>query len=261
MLEIVWNDCRLVFRSTIIPINTGKTTEAAFSPRHALRGIHAEYVMKKKHSDAFPTEQKSDQGKSIKRQTAFLGMFAFFLAGLLLGTVVSDFSSHTSSLSASKTLSKTQESPKNQSEPASRSFQNEIAALESAVAKNPSDQSSWIALGNIYFDANKPTEAITAYEKALTLGSPSADVLTDLGIMYRQIHRFEDAVFAFRQAKNLDPKHLQSRLNEGIVLFYDLAQKDEALRVWEETLALQEDICFPNGEALSTLVNKLKNSK
>ena len=31
---------------TVIRINTGKTTEAAFLPRYAFRGFHAEYLMK-----------------------------------------------------------------------------------------------------------------------------------------------------------------------------------------------------------------------
>ena len=51
---------------------------------------------------------------------------------------------------------------------------------------------------------------------------------------------------------------LQCRLNEGIVFFYDLKLKAEAIQSWKEALRLNNEIRMSNGELLSALVERLE---
>ncbi|MCL1984995.1 MAG: tetratricopeptide repeat protein, partial [Betaproteobacteria bacterium] len=131
-------------------------------------------------------------------------------------------------------------------------------ALEEAVRKDPQDLHAWIQLGNSYFDANKPREAIRAYEHALSIKGDDPDVLTDVGIMYRQLGEFERAAEKFTQASAIDPRHEQSRFNLGVVLFFDLNRKDEARKVWRALVGINPRAKTPDGALLSVMLDELK---
>jgi tetratricopeptide (TPR) repeat protein len=61
-----------------------------------------------------------------------------------------------------------------------------IQTLEEEVAQNPQNVKAWINLGNAYFDKDQYQEAIHAYENSLTIEPNNANVLNDLGVMYRR---------------------------------------------------------------------------
>lgn len=194
---------------------------------------------------------------TVKISTAFLGMFISLLLGLVLGSMLSEFLAPQTQQAAKESL-RTQPVQTAQKANVSPQLQKRIAELEQAVNKDLKNPTLWADLGNAYFDAGEAVNAIHAYERALTLGKPSADLLTDLGIMYREIDRFEDAVLSFEQAMTLDRQHVQSRLNKGIVLYFDLSQKKEAIASFEEALAIKPTLALPTGEPLASFVAKLK---
>ena len=130
--------------------------------------------------------------------------------------------------------------------------------LEEAVRKNPQDMHAWIQLGNHLFDENKPREAIRAYENALNIKGDNPDVLTDMGIMYRQLGEFGRAAEIFTQASAIHPQHEQSRFNLGVVLFFDLNRKDEARKVWRELLGINPGARTPDGALLRTMLDEWK---
>lgn len=215
----------------------------------------------KKHQSLQKNKNQTEvsQGKHLSRSTAFLGM-AFCLAlGLVLGSLLANYSLEVALPTSAGAPAKPNPTPQTQNAPQlSPADQKELSRLEIAVQKEPKNQENWIQLGNAYFDAQRPDAAIRAYETALRLGKPNPNLLTDLGIMYRQLHRFEDALLSFQQAKALDASHLQCRLNEGIVFFYDLKLKAEAIQSWKEALRLNNEIRMSNGELLSALVERLE---
>ena len=129
--------------------------------------------------------------------------------------------------------------------------------LEDAVRKNPQDMQAWIQLGNQLFDDNMPREAIRAYEHALAIKGDNPDVLTDKGIMYRQLGEFERATEIFTQASTINPLHEQSRFNLGVVLFFDLNRKDEARKVWRELISINPEIKTPDGALLRAMLDEL----
>ncbi len=111
-----------------------------------------------------------------------------------------------------------------------------IAQTEQMVARDPKNVQAWIQLGNDYFDLSKQTgdatqrsKSIEAYGKALALNPNDPNVLTDQGVMYRDQGDFQKAVASFQKANQIDPKHVQSLFNLGVVYAQDLKQPDKAL--------------------------------
>lgn len=111
-----------------------------------------------------------------------------------------------------------------------------IAELEQVVAKDPKNLQAWITLGNDYFDANQAQKAVQAYGKALAIDPNNANVLTDQGVMFRALGFFDRALANFEKANKLDPKHLQSLYNIGIVYAVDLKQPAKARATFEALL-------------------------
>jgi cytochrome c-type biogenesis protein CcmH/NrfG len=135
-----------------------------------------------------------------------------------------------------------------------------ISALEAAVSSNPGDVEGWSELGNLYFDSNQFQQAIRAYEQALKLNPNDADVWTDLGVMYRRSGQPLKAIESFNKAKDIDSRHEASRLNKGIVLIYDLDDREGAIKAWEELLRLNPSAKLGNGQPVKELLDKLKGT-
>ena len=117
-------------------------------------------------------------------------------------------------------------------------YQQRIAELEKVVANDPGNIQGWTMLANDYYDTDQAQKAIDAYNKALELKPNSPNILTDQGVMYKRIGRFDKALANFEKAQKIDPKHLQSLYNMGIVYSEDLKQPDKALKVWNHYLEL-----------------------
>ncbi|MBE6442993.1 MAG: tetratricopeptide repeat protein [Desulfovibrio desulfuricans] len=133
-----------------------------------------------------------------------------------------------------------------------------IAGLEQAVLQEPGNPRPWTELGNLYFDTGQPRKAASAYERSLALAPDNADVLTDLGIMYRELDEFEKAVANFRRASSVNPRHENAMFNEGVVLFFDLHRKDDAMKAWQRLLAVNPAARAPDGRPVSDILRTLR---
>lgn len=134
----------------------------------------------------------------------------------------------------------------------------EFKRLQQAVNQNPQDAEAWNHLGHWYFDNGMPRDAIKTYESSLIIKPSDPNVITNMGVMYRDLHDHEKALELFRQASKLDENHLQSRFNQGIVLFFDLNRKDEGIKVWSDLLEKDANYRAPNGSRLADTVNDFK---
>ncbi|MGD9210875.1 MAG: tetratricopeptide repeat protein [Desulfobacteraceae bacterium] len=132
----------------------------------------------------------------------------------------------------------------------------DIEALKKLTRENPEDADSWIKLGHLYFDTNQIDEAINAYETSLKYSSDNANVLTDLGVMYRRSGNPEKAVEKFDQAIASDPSHEIARFNKGIVLMHDLNDAKGATAVWRELLERNPNAKTPNGQLIKDLISQ-----
>lgn len=117
-------------------------------------------------------------------------------------------------------------------------LQQKIAELKKIVETDPANFQAWVALGNEYFDGNQFMDAIEAYDKALELQPNSPDVLTDQGVMFKQLGWFDRAIANFKKANEIDPGHATSVYNQGIIYRYDLQDFPKAQEAWTRFLEI-----------------------
>ena len=193
----------------------------------------------------------------VKKETMYIGIGITLVVGVLIGIV---FSSTQTPNYPAQSQSRGQSAPPAQSQNPGLSPQqaSQIMALEQQVAANAQDTQAWTQLGHIYFDANRPDQAIRAYTKSLELQPNDANVLTDLGVMYRRAKQPAMAIQSFDKASAIDPRHEQARFNKGIVLMYDLGDVNGAIAAWEELLKNNPGATAANGTPISQLVEEAR---
>jgi len=200
-------------------------------------------------------KQKNTEGNFVKKETMLIVALVALVIGFLGGIFYSAFQADpTGSVqTASAPAGPSQQQQPNLSNEQARS----ILSLEQEVAVNPTNVDAWTQLGHVYFDTNNPAKAIRAYEKSLGLSPDQPDVLTDLGVMYRRNGQPEKALEVFDKAIAIDPTHQQSRFNKGIVLRYDLNDRDGAVKAWEELVKINPSAAAPNGQLVSEAIKSL----
>lgn len=114
----------------------------------------------------------------------------------------------------------------------------QIEHIQEIVKKDSTNFDAWSALGNLYFDANMPTEAIAHYQHALTLKPDDIHVMTDLATMLRAAGRPDTAVTVLNHALTVDSTLAQAWFNLGVIQSFDLKNQREALRAWKKFIAL-----------------------
>lgn len=130
-----------------------------------------------------------------------------------------------------------------QQEKAADKLDPKIAAMEKAIQADPNNGRLYIQTGDLLFDGQRYEQALTYYEKAIAILGEQANVLTDMGVVYRRLGQPQKAVEYFKKAQKADPTHKPSAYNLGIVLLHDLQDKSGALEAWRQYLALD-----PQGE-------------
>jgi len=136
-----------------------------------------------------------------------------------------------------------------------------ITNLEATVTAKPDDFQSWVQLGHLYYDTGQAEKAISAYTTSLKYHSGDANLITDLGVMYRQVKQPEKAIEMFEKAQAMDALHQPSRFNEGIVRFYDLKDTEGAIASWEELLKINPDAKAGNGQKIREFVDQIKSGQ
>lgn len=113
-----------------------------------------------------------------------------------------------------------------------------ITTATQRTEKESANYEAWIELGNAYYDADMPHQAIDAYNRSLALKPDNADVLNDQGAMYRQTGDFKQALKNFEKAFTIDPNNLESLYNMGYVNAFDINRIELALVIWRRYLTL-----------------------
>lgn len=113
-----------------------------------------------------------------------------------------------------------------------------IERAQALVDRDASDARAWVALGNAYFDAARMEDAVKAYDKALSIKPDMPEVLTDQGIMYREMGQTDKAIASFKKAAELNPRHLPSILDLGVLYAQDRNDNAHALEAWNRVIKL-----------------------
>jgi tetratricopeptide (TPR) repeat protein len=122
-----------------------------------------------------------------------------------------------------------------------------VQALMTIVENDPSNASAHAQLGNVYFDAERWTDAISWYERSLKIDPNNPDVSTDLGVSYYYTNRADEALKQFDRSLQIDPKHTKTMLNKGIVLAFGKEDLQAAAVEWKKVVELAPE--SPEGQA------------
>ena len=116
--------------------------------------------------------------------------------------------------------------------------QSRASALEATIAKNGSDVESRVQLGDLYFDAERFTDATTWYEDALRIDPKHVNASTDLGIAYYYMNQPDRALQQFDRSLAVDPKHTKTLLNVGIVRAFGKQDLEGAAKAWQQVIEI-----------------------
>ena len=117
--------------------------------------------------------------------------------------------------------------------PGAIEIENNLAEIRNLLAQNPGEASLLVAMGNIYFDAQRWEEARLSYEEAIETIPEDVNVLTDLAVVYRNIGQPERALEILAEVIEIAPEHWQAVYNRVIVLHFDLHHHDQAVQALE----------------------------
>ncbi|MDR3042856.1 MAG: tetratricopeptide repeat protein [Desulfovibrio sp.] len=202
--------------------------------------------------------RQQQDGDYVRKSTMYMAVAVALIVGAFLGVQVASMYSSAPAQEKRAVSAPTQQSQNGAASQISPDVMARILEMEQAVLKDPNDVAAWTKLGHLYFDTDQPKKAIPAYEKSLALKPNDPDVLTDLGVMYREDHQHDRALATFEKAIAANPKHQIARFNKGIVLYFDLERKDDAMKAWRELLAINPDAKAPNGQPLKEMIQSLQ---
>lgn len=134
--------------------------------------------------------------------------------------------------------------------------QQRIAVMRQRVGRDPADVKGWVALGDAYFDSQQREKAVEAYGKALQLEPNNPDVLTDQGVMYRELGTFDKALANFEKASTINPRHLPSLLDLGILYAQDLNDPGKAVKSWNRVILI--DPASPQAAKAHEYIEQMK---
>jgi cytochrome c-type biogenesis protein CcmH/NrfG len=136
--------------------------------------------------------------------------------------------------------------------------ESKVQALTALAEKQPSDPKPRAELGNMYFDAERYSDAIKWYNEAVKLAPNDPNVSTDLGVSYYYTNQPDKALEQFDHSLKLDPKHTKTLLNVGIVKAFGKQDLDGAGQAWQQVLQLAPD--SPEGQAAKRALDSMKSA-
>jgi tetratricopeptide (TPR) repeat protein len=134
----------------------------------------------------------------------------------------------------------------------------QINALKSVAEREPSNAKPRAELGNLYFDAERYSDAIKWYAEAVKLQPNDVNISTDLGVSYYYTNQPDKALAQFEQSIKIDPKHAKTLLNIGIVRAFAKQDLDGATKAWQEVIKLAPD--GPEGQAAKRALDSLSSA-
>jgi tetratricopeptide (TPR) repeat protein len=116
--------------------------------------------------------------------------------------------------------------------------ESQATALRAAAERNPADAVTRVQLGNLYFDAERFDEAARWYEEALKVDPRNVNASTDLGISYYYMNQPDRALAQFDRSLAIDASHSKTLLNIGIVRAFGKQDLEGAAKAWQRVLEI-----------------------
>ncbi len=122
-----------------------------------------------------------------------------------------------------------------------------VMHVEKALSLDPDNANAYHNLGVIYLNTGRYEDAIQASKQAVTF-KPSPDAYCNLGVAYIRTDRHRDGIESFIKAIEVNPDFLKAYINLGTI-YTELGRNEEAVEILEQALMRYPD----NGEAREKL--------
>jgi len=142
--------------------------------------------------------------------------------------------------------------------PATVLDQAKVNAYQSIAEREATNVEARVQLGNLYFDAERYSDAAKWYEQALKLKPNDINVSTDLGVCYYQLNQPDKALDQFKHSLQLDSKHTKTLLNVGIVKAFAKQDLEGALQAWQQVIDIAPN--SPEGQKAKEVLDSLKSA-
>ena len=133
-----------------------------------------------------------------------------------------------------------------------------VKELIAEAERDPRDAVTRTVLANLYFDADRFREAVTWYEASLALNPDDVDVSTDLGVSYYYTNQPDRALEQFMHSLKVEPEHVKTILNIGIVRAFGKQDLAGAAEAWDRVIAIAPD--SPEGRAAQQALESLRSA-
>jgi len=110
------------------------------------------------------------------------------------------------------------------------------SAMKLTAQQNPADAVTRVQLGDMYFDAGRFQDAADWYEQALKIHPQDVNASTDLGIAYYYMNQPDRALAQFDRSLAIDPGHAKTLLNIGIVRAFGKQDLKGASEAWQKVI-------------------------
>jgi tetratricopeptide (TPR) repeat protein len=118
--------------------------------------------------------------------------------------------------------------------------------------KYPDHQFGWKALGAVYKQVGRLTEAISANQIAVELSPKDSEVHNNLGIALHEIGRLEEAQTCYQKAITIKPEFAEAHNNLGNTL-KELGRLEEAQTSYQKAIAIKPEYAEAHNNLGETL--------
>jgi tetratricopeptide (TPR) repeat protein len=133
-----------------------------------------------------------------------------------------------------------------------------VSELRADIQRDPKSVQARVQLGNLYFDAKRYDEAAKWYEEAIALDPKDVSVSTDLGVCYYYLNQPDRALQQFDRSLSLDGKHLKTLLNQGVVRAFGKQDLEGATASWQKVIDLSPG--SEEGQTAKRMLDDLKSA-
>lgn len=190
----------------------------------------------------------------MRQDSLFFGVAGVFF-GLLVGWIVG---SHHDRPPAAAPQTATAPAPNGSGERAPQLDEKRAAELTAAADRNPKDAATRIQLGNLYFDSERYDDAIRWYEEALRIDPRNANASTDLGIVYYYTNQPDRALAQFDRSLKINPTHAKTLFNIGIVRAMGKQDLEGAEKAWQRVIEVAPDT--DEGRAAKKMLEAMRSA-
>jgi tetratricopeptide (TPR) repeat protein len=189
---------------------------------------------------------------------ALSGMFFGLIVGWMLGSTQAGGPPRVPPPQAQQTASTPAPAGTGSAPRAGAVDESRVRELRAAADQRPGDPAVRGQLGDLYFDAERFEDAITWYERSLAIDPKDVNVSTDLGVAYYYTNQPDRAIAQFEQSLRVDPNHTKTLLNVGIVRAFGKEDLDGAARAWEQVIEVAPD--SPEGRAARQALDSMRSA-